>query len=64
MFDVAMVDDTSCEEKNKYFCHGWWMSSSSGQNPGFSCQQPCGEILSWMIEIWMRNHLESDSVNL
>ena len=33
------------------------MSSSIGQNPTFSCD----EVLLWMIEIWMKNHLVSDS---
>ena len=36
------------------------MSSSSGRNPTFSCQQLVMEILLWMIKIWMKNHLVSD----
>jgi hypothetical protein len=44
------LDDTSHELVNEYY-HGWWMSSSIGQNPTFSCQQLSDEILSWMIEI-------------
>jgi hypothetical protein len=32
------LDDTSYEYVNKC-CHGWWMTSSIGQNPGFACQQ-------------------------
>ena len=58
VFDVAMVtlsDDTSYKEVHKYY-HGRWMSSSIGRNPTFSCD----EILSWMIEIWMENHLVKD----
>ena len=40
-YNVTMVnfsDHTSYEEVSKY-CHAWWMSSSIGQNPTFSCQQ-------------------------
>ena len=32
-----------------------------GQNPAFLLPTICDEILSWMIEIWMKIHLVSDS---
>ena len=56
-----VFNDTSYEQVNKY-CHAWWMSPSIGQQSTFSYQQLCDEILSWMIEIWMKNHLVSDNI--
>ena len=44
-------------EKILSICHGWWMSSSIGQKPNLFLSATCGEMLSWMIEIWMKNHL-------
>ena len=32
-----------------------------GQKPYFVLSTTCAKILSWMIEIWMENHLVSDS---
>ena len=44
------------------------MSSFIDQNPAFLLSATCNEILSLMIEIWMKNHLVSvgnwDIVNL
>ena len=44
------------------------MGSSDGQNPAFFLLATCDEILSWMIEIWMENHLgrhsKCNTVNL
>ena len=37
------------------------MSSSIGQNLCLLLLATCDETLSWMIEIWMKNHLVSDS---
>ena len=38
------------------------MSSSIGQNPTlFFLSATCDKILSWVVEIWMKNHLVSDS---
>ena len=37
------------------------MSSCIGQNPNLLLSTTCDEILSCMIEIWMKNHLVSDS---
>ena len=54
------MDDTLYEQVNDFY-HRWWMSSSIGQNPSFSCPQLLMKILSWTIEIWMRNHLVSDT---
>ena len=47
-------DDTYDEQVNKY-CHGWWPKSY------LLSSATCDEILSWMIEIWMKNHLISES---
>jgi hypothetical protein len=43
---------TSYEQASEY-CHGWWVSSSIGQNPTFPVAATRDEILSWMIKIWM-----------
>jgi hypothetical protein len=37
------------------------MGSFNGQNPNLLLLATCDKILSWMIEIWMENHLVSDS---
>ena len=37
------------------------MSSSIGQTPNLLLSSTCDEILSWMIEIWMKTQLVSDS---
>ena len=37
------------------------MSSSIGQKSYLLLSATCDEILSWMIESWMKNHLVSDS---
>ena len=52
-------DDTSHQQVNKH-CHGWWMSSFTGQNPTFSCQQLVMKYChAWLIFEW-KNHLVSD----
>jgi len=38
------------------------MSSSIGQNPTFLLSTTCNEMLSLMIENWMKNHLVSDHI--
>ena len=53
-------EDTSYEQVNKY-CHGWSMSSSEGRNPNLLRSATRDEIVSWVIEIWLKNHLVSDS---
>ena len=37
------------------------MSSSIGQKPYLLVSTTCDETLLWVIEIWMKNHLVSDS---
>ena len=37
------------------------MSSWIGQNPNLLLATTCDEILSCMIEIWMKHHLVSDN---
>ena len=37
------------------------MISLVGQDFTFSCQQLCDEIFSWMIDVWMKDHLVSDN---
>ena len=54
------LDDNSYEQVNKY-CHGWWMSPSIGPNPYLLSSTTCDEILTWMIEVWMKSLLISDS---
>ena len=56
-------DDTFYEQVNKY-CHGWWTSSSIGQNPTFSfCQQLvmkyCHGWLKFGWKITSLQHYES-----
>ena len=36
------------------------MSSSNWPKPYLLLSATCDEMLSWMIEIWMKNHLVSD----
>jgi hypothetical protein len=43
------------------YCHGWWMRFIHWPKPYLLLATTYDEILSWMIEIWMRNHLVSDN---
>jgi hypothetical protein len=49
------LKDTSYDQVYKYY-HGWWKSLSIGH-----LSPICDKILLWMIEIWVKNYLVSDS---
>ena len=50
------LDDTSYEQVNKYCC-----GFINWPKCYLLLSATCDEILSWMIEIWMKNHVVSDS---
>ena len=43
------------------YCHGWWMSSSMGQNHAFFFYQLVMRYCHGWLRIWMQKHLVSDS---